>query len=426
MKVPHQELEMYLKRNPLTKYLKDDNCKIIIACSTGADSMALLNLAIEAFENERLIVAHVNHNKRAQSEIEEEYIRNFCHEKNIMCFIKKLPHYDKDNFQEWAREERYQFFKEIAENTSAKYLFTAHHADDNLETILMRLIKGSNLKGYAGISSISTYGNLKVVRPLLGVSKKTLEEYLIMNNYKYFQDESNASDVYTRNRIRKYLVPFIKEENPNWINAVQIYSDNLNNADILLKTSVNLFIKEHVMVKNNSIMINLTAFLDLSSYMKEEVLFLLLKKEKLSLKCIKDIIKKIESPKNKIEDIINPKLLMVKEYNSIIFTSDINKDSFFMKIEKEGTYDLPYNGKIIINKNICNFLTGEKQMCYNIQGLPLIVRSRKDGDKIHTKGGTKKINDLLTNRKISQLERNKVLLLLNQEEEVLAVLGYKI
>ena len=118
---------------------KLNNKKVLLACSTGVDSMVLLDLLLKHANNCQIIISHINHQKRTQSILEEEYITKYCEEKNIKCYVKKLEHYEEGNFQEWARIQRYEFFEEIIEKEGIDYLLTAHHADDNLETIIMRL-----------------------------------------------------------------------------------------------------------------------------------------------------------------------------------------------------------------------------------------------------------------------------------------------
>ena len=118
--------------------------KVLIACSTGIDSTVLLDLCLKTNSIDKMVVAHVNHQKRKESDIEEAYIKEYCEKNNIICYTLKLPKESVGNFQEWARNKRYNFFYEIMEKENLNYLLTAHHADDNLETILMRFIKGSS------------------------------------------------------------------------------------------------------------------------------------------------------------------------------------------------------------------------------------------------------------------------------------------
>lgn len=409
---------------------KLNNKKVLLACSTGVDSMVLLDLLLKHANNCQIIISHINHQKRKQSILEEEYITKYCEEKNIKCYVKKLEHYEEGNFQEWARIQRYEFFEEIIRKEGIDYLLTAHHADDNLETIIMRLLKSSSLKGYAGIEKEIKKENYSILRPLLDHSKNEIITYAKKNNIFYYQDESNFSDDYTRNRIRKYITPILLEENPNLYQAINYYSQTILDANQLLEKEKVSFIKNHVLVKNNNeleiIEFNISEYLKLSDYLRVQVLFRILRKYSLSRTCIDDIIKQILSSKNKIVKKINNHLSMIKEYGYIQFVnSTLEEDAFSLEIYEEGIYNIGDNIKIEVNKNSCNFITPNGNLWYNIKGLPITIRKRKNGDKIITKMGTISISDYLTNKKVPYLKRRNILLLC-EKDNVIAILGYVI
>src|SRR5690606_33087465 len=107
------------------------------------------------------------------------------------------------------------YFAEIVKKYNAKYLFTAHHGDDLIETILMRIVRGSTLKGYSGFSKIVDMGDYTIIRPLINVTKDEIYKYNMKSKLKYVEDSSNFKDVYTRNRFRKYILPALKKEDQN-------------------------------------------------------------------------------------------------------------------------------------------------------------------------------------------------------------------
>lgn len=411
--------------NKLTSFV---NQNLVVACSTGVDSMALLRALMNIWPHELITVAHVNHQKRIESNEEEKYIQDFCFKHNLKCYIEKLNYEGNDNFQEWARNKRYMFFEKVLTKTNSKILLTAHHADDNLETIIMRFIKSSNLLGYAGIKEISAHKNYQIVRPLLSISKKDIYEYMHSQEYHYFEDVSNESTIYTRNRIRKDIVPVIKKENPNWLKSLQDYSETLIYAGNILKNQVNLFIKDNVCVNNNIIKVDQNKFLELDDFMQKECLFTILFDYKLSKICIEEIIKQIKSSKTTIISNINNDLLFIKEYGYLLFTSHTEELNYYLEINQSGEYDLPDNRKIIVSeefKNIIYFEPTKGKMCYNIQDLPIVIRTKKPGDKIKTKGGTKKVNDIMTNKKVSHIYRPHILVLENKDQEIIEILGFK-
>ena len=195
----------------LTKYKSED--KIAIACSGGPDSMCLLDLLMKEFNHNQIICIHINHNIRQESKIEEEYIKKYCDENNIMLELKTL--HETDISEENLRNKRYEFFKNIIKKYNLKLLFMAHHNDDLIETVLMRITRGSNLKGYLGFEKEMTVNNFTIVRPLVEKSKEEIIKYNQENKIKFFTDLSNNDVNYTRNKIRHKVLPILKEINPN-------------------------------------------------------------------------------------------------------------------------------------------------------------------------------------------------------------------
>lgn len=407
--------------------LELNNKKVMLACSTGVDSMVLFDLVRKLSNINELIIVHINHQRRKQSVIEEKFIKEYCESLNIKCYINKLPLYDGSNFQNWARDERYKFFEEIALKENADILLLAHHANDNLETIILRLIRNASLEGYAGIRMKSKYHNLDIYRPLLDLSKEDIISYARENNIHYYEDESNESDDYTRNRVRHHIIPVLEKENPSLVKSIQNYSNTLFQANDFIENYETNFIKNKVIVHNNKeefyAKFNIEDLLNESNFMQEQILFRLLKRFSLSKECIKDTLKQIFSKKNNIVQCVNNELSMIKEYGYIIFTNTKQEEKFYLKIEEEGTYQL-INGTLDVNKNICNFNTSTSKLWYNINSLPIIVRTRKNGDKIVREKGTITVSNYLTNHKVPLLERNKVLLLCDSNDIPIAILGY--
>lgn len=418
-------MEKVIKR--MAKLLK--NQKVLVAVSTGIDSSCLLDLLLKNQNqlNIEIVVAHVNHKRRVESDEEAKYIENYCQEQGIKIYTKVLPDTNVGNFQEWAREERMIFFHEIAQIEKIKYLLLAHHAQDNLETILMRLIRSSSLRGYAGMEELTRYQDIYIFRPLIYTTKEEIKAYAHQHQITYFEDSSNQEDKYFRNRVRKYLIPVMEKENPRLYEAISEYSDMIKNASDIVDESTNKFIENKVLVHNNTISFSQKDFKTLSPFMAKELLFELLKPYSFSKENIEEIIKQINASKSLIINKIRPNLTMVKEYGMIHFTNEnLETKPFYMKISTEGTYKLPQNREIIIKNNLCIFKANNHSICYNYKELPIYIRSKREGDYIKYSYGSKKVSDVLTNLKVSWLERPEILLLCNQNEEVTDILGYRV
>ena len=205
---------------------------IVIGCSSGPDSMALVDMLLKIREKYSLslIVAHVNHNVRKESYEEAKFMEQYCKNNEIVFETMVIEEYGDDNFHNEARNIRYNFFESLIRKYSADYLMTAHHGDDLIETIMMRLVRGSNLNGYSGFKKIVPMEGYQIVRPLIHYTKDELENYDKLNNVKYFVDSSNDKDKYTRNRYRKYVIPFLKDEEINVHHKFLKFSEELSGA----------------------------------------------------------------------------------------------------------------------------------------------------------------------------------------------------
>jgi len=187
--------------------LKNDITKddmIIVGVSGGADSICLLHMLYRS--GAKIIAVHVNHNLRGEeSDRDEVFVRRFCENLDVLCvvrsiFIEKNKH-TKHTTEEAARNMRYKVFEEIRNKYNANYVATAHNKNDNAETMLINFFRGAGLKGLKGIPERRDF----IIRPLLNFSRKEIEDYIAKNDLQYVIDSTNASDIYTRNKIRKIV-----------------------------------------------------------------------------------------------------------------------------------------------------------------------------------------------------------------------------
>ena len=191
---------------------------VVCACSGGPDSMALLSVINNIREklNLKVICAHVNHKVRKESDDEAKLVEKYAIDNNDIFELFEITKYhEKTNFHEDARIIRYKFLEDVVNKYNADYLMTAHHGDDLIETILMRISRGSNLKGYIGFKYINNWNKIKLIRPLVFKTKEELENYNKENNIPYVIDNSNYSELYTRNRYRHNILPLLKYEDKN-------------------------------------------------------------------------------------------------------------------------------------------------------------------------------------------------------------------
>lgn len=181
--------------------------KILVAVSGGADSMSLLHFLYNHQKDLdiQLGIAHVNHKQRQESEHEEAYLRHWAEEHKVPFHYSAFSGKFSENA---ARTFRYEFFKQVMKDYDYSALVTAHHADDQAETIFMRLLRGSRLRHLTGISAIRPFGTGQIIRPFLHLTKAQLPVTF------HFEDRSNTSLAYLRNRIRLSYLPTLSQENP--------------------------------------------------------------------------------------------------------------------------------------------------------------------------------------------------------------------
>lgn len=256
----------------LNEYIKENEI-VVVALSGGPDSMALVKLLLELNKNIKIIACHVNHGLRKESDIEEIFVKNFCIENNIIFEYLKIKEYTNNKFTEAeARKKRYDFFEEIVNKYQAKYLLTAHHGDDLIETILMRIVRGSTLKGYSGINLITKKDNYLIYRPLIYTTKKEIMNYLDTKGVKYVIDNTNTDTHYTRNRYRANILPFIKQENENAHLKFKKFSDTLLLYDEFVSNICKEKIKE--VYKNNKLSIKV--FNKLDYLLQKKIIYMIL------------------------------------------------------------------------------------------------------------------------------------------------------
>ncbi len=230
--------------------------KIVIGVSGGPDSMTLLNVLNNLKEklNINIVVAHINHMIRAEADEESEYVKEFCAKLNIEFFMKKIDVINeakrlKMGTEEAGRNIRYDFFEEIASKVGANKIATAHNSNDNAETVLMNIIRGTSVSGLKGIEKVR---DGRYIRPLIETSRDEIELYCKEKQLNPKYDKSNNDNIYTRNKIRNLLIPYLKKEfNPNIINGINRLSTIAEEEEQFLNKIVENEYKKLVILENN-------------------------------------------------------------------------------------------------------------------------------------------------------------------------------
>ena len=402
------------------KFKKGDT--VVAAISGGPDSMVLLKLLMK-IENIKIVVAHVNHKLRKESEHEAKMVENFCKKNNLIFEYYEITNY-KGNTENYARVKRYNFFDQVIAKYNAKYLLTAHHGDDLIETMLMRLARGTNNLGFKEITKRKNY---IIYRPLICVTKDEILEYAKENNIPYAIDETNKSDKFTRNRFRNKILPLLKSENKNIHRNFLKFNESLQKYEDYID---NIVLKEMKKIYKNNI-IDIEKLKNQDNLVKEKIIYKILNDiygddiNIIKEKNVEDILKVIDNKKPNIEINLPKKKQFIKSYDKAYIKEKKQKEKYEYILDDE--LKLPNNHllkKITETEEKSNYVIKLDSSEIN---LPLHVRTRQNGDKMYVKGlsGTKKIKDIFIDEKIPTLDRTNYPLLVDNKGNILWIPGIK-
>ncbi len=411
----------------LNKLFKSGD-RIVVGVSGGPDSMVLLYVlnSLKDKFNLTIICAHVNHNTRVECEEEKKFVENYAVFNNDIFEYMKIENYKNNKFSEdEARRKRYAFFDSLVKKYQAQYLMTAHHGNDLEETILMRIVRGSNLKGYMGINLISVKDNYNVVRPLLFANKKDILDYVKDKNIEYVVDKSNDSLKYTRNRYRKQLLPFLEKEDEvvhlkflKFSQELEKYVDYI--SEIVNKKINDIYINGRI---------NVDKLLEEDEFIRERIV------EKVIEIIQKDNILNINdsqfrnimaltlvSGSKKIN--LSDGFVARKSYNYLYIEKDKNIESYEYILDEDKEIN---NFKIAIINNSNEKSNYVIRLNSQELKLPLKVRPYKNGDKMKIKGlnGTKKVKDIYIDNKIDLVKRKERPVVVDSQNTVIWLPGLK-
>lgn len=407
--------------------------KVLVALSGGADSVCLLSV-LKAMSRElqiSLFAAHVNHGLRGkESDEDEAFVRKLCFESEVPLFVCRadvaaLAKENKCGLEEAGRNKRYSFFQELADREQLNKIATAHHAGDNVETVLMRLIRGTGPLGLGGIPC----RNGQVVRPLLYVNRTDIETYLQINGLAWREDSSNKETVYTRNRVRHQLVPMLETEfNPDFRNN---FSEQIE-----LYAAGAAYLEEEVQKLFTALAISVTGgfgfncqdlrmeneFL-VSMLLHKTIVFLAGGRETgmTAVRRAKELSShsqgEIQLGGGVVAQMCHGVLYIRKKMDAKPFSYEVKPEGDFLF----GDRKIVFSAAETVPEH-----PDTKQAYINaeaLKGKKLVLRSRREGDCFYPVGmdGKQKLKDYLINKKIPRFMRNSVPLLAADDDIVWVV-----
>jgi len=360
--------------------------RLIVACSGGADSLALLHL-IQQTRHE-IIVAHVNFHLRKEAEKESEILAAYCQDKQLR-FIRYDAYYKGGNMEAWARTERYHFLAKLSKKYDCQYVLIAHHQDDLLETYLMQKERRLQAETY-GLNYKLVYEDVIFLRPLLKFRKEDILYYCQQYHLPYSTDSSNEDERYHRNRIRKEVNKLSFPERKKLLDEIYVRNEKAKEIREFIKDYQGKMLKESLFFKTGleKEIIRLWCPLSLSESHLEEALRQLKSKEKISIPLAQDYY-------------------LCREYGYIYCFRDTKH--YEIKIDKS---------------NLKYFeISSGKPLYLSESDFPLILRNAREGDNIQLAFGHKKLNRYFIDSKIYTCQRKSWPVLVNKNDEVIFVQG---
>ena len=432
--------------NIIENNLISNQDNIVVGVSGGPDSMALLYalLYIKKEIDFNIIVAHVNHGVRGEEALRDQsFVEEKAYELGLEYYTKDVDmvaygRKHKISAEEAGRILRYDFFRGILRSYNGGKIALAHNMNDQAETLLMRIIRGTGIDGLRGMD----FANDDIIRPLLNISRQEIEEYIEVNKIETLLDKTNLMPIYTRNKVRLELIPYLEDNfNPKLIRTLWRLSQTAKNDSAFLESyTVDKYLDSLIYEDNDKIVLSLNKFKVLDKSIQNRlVIYGITKIVKVFQGFSEEHISSVVSLFNtgltgKLIELPNDIVARVDYENLVIEKRLINGIKSFVYELRIGynqfdDFEFALDIKILDIDDIekKDKLSKIKYFDYDRINGTLYIRNRKDGDRFVPLGmkGSKKLKDFFIDSKISRDERDKIPLILD-EENIIWVIDYRI
>ncbi|WP_347925709.1 tRNA lysidine(34) synthetase TilS [Pontimicrobium sp. SW4] len=399
------------------------NAKLLIAISGGVDSVVLAYVCKKMGLN--ISLAHCNFNLRdAESDADEDFVLQLAEDWELEVFIenfdtKKFATDEKISMQMAARTLRYYWFEELKAQLKFDYILTAHHADDNFETFLINLSRGTGLDGLLGIPQV----NGVIVRPLLPFTRDDVEKFAKAYKLQWREDSSNSSTKYLRNKLRHDVIPILKGINPQLLQNFEKTQQYLNDVKSIVNDKVDEVAQNIVSkAKNNGVVFNINEIQQLNN--PKAYLYELL--NGYGFTQWQDILELLIAQSGKQVFSNTHRLLKDREYLILSEITDLPNES--IKITDSQSVVLTPFGKLSISK-VSNKEEAQKNIAYfdlSSLSFPLTLRKWEQGDAFYPLGmaGKKKVSKYFKDEKFSLLDKENAWLLCSGDD-IIWIVGHR-
>ena len=449
---PGQRVDPFFKDfySRLKEYLQkvlliQPGSKILCGVSGGVDSIVMLDALswLAQKYDYRLAVVHVNHKLRGNdSDRDEEHVKSVCKDYGLYYYVSSIDvkeYSEKHSLstEEAARKLRYNYFDRIANSINASNVALAHTADDNAETVLFNLLRGTGLTGLGGIPPKRILSKkVFIVRPFMEFHKSELIEYAEKRELRWYEDETNALLYYTRNKIRHELIPKIEKDfSPTAINTINRSSKLIRGADEFISSHISEIFNKHFQGKKNEKMSFEITFMKtnpefIQGELIQQGLQVFFNMNSVSMKTIDRIFDLMNSGTGNIIEIGN-EIVALNDRGKLIFSKQQEPLKINKKIENIGEYEFAGKKLILerVDRRSLSFKNDPNVEIFDMEFIPkfLYIRNWEEGDRFSPLGmkGTMKVSDFLTNEKVSLIDKKRVYVL-STKTDIIWVIGMRI
>lgn len=419
-----RKVESYIENKNLLR----PGATVVVGVSGGADSVALLHILNSLAY--KCIVAHCNfHLRMDESDRDELFVRNMAEALNLPFYkidfqTNEYASEHKVSIEMAARDLRYAWFEQLRLTTRAEAIAVAHHADDNAETLLMNIIRGTGIRGLTGIKA----HNGVIVRPLLCCSRTEIELYLQKQQVKFVIDSTNAQTDYKRNKIRNQLLPLLEEINPSVRETLNENISKFEDVCAIYEESIALKIDQIVEKKSDEIYINIDLLK--SEIASETLLYEITKNMGFHADQIHNIILHLNSESGKTFSSEKYRLIKDRKYLIINKIRSKNINEAEIKISDSSVIS-PIHLQLKHFQRETDFEISKQADCVHLDAetlnFPLKIRKWKKGDRFYPFGmkGQKKLSDFFTDLKMNMIDKENVYVLVTANNEIVWVVGIR-
>ncbi|MER2170601.1 MAG: tRNA lysidine(34) synthetase TilS [Psychrobacillus psychrodurans] len=420
--------------------------RLLLACSGGADSIAVVLIFHELKEiyNVQLGIVHTDHQLRGEESAEDmQFVEQVATRLDVPFYgttleVPSRMEVEGGNVQVICREERYAYFDTVMKQEHFDKLVLGHHADDQIETIIMSLVRGSLTSSLTGIPITRPFSNGSIIRPFLCVTKEEILDFVQFKEQSFRHDPSNDKHTYTRNRLRHTVLPLLRQENLHVADSIRTFVEKQQQDDTFLQTLAKEKFDQLVTIKSkSSFFMDTKQFSEVPVALQRRVILILLKylydssNTLLNNRLIESILTVCNEQDGNAVIHLPKDFFLIRHYSQVQFSSKpLQSLPFQSQIIDEDCWRAVGAGySIYLTRNLNEQVPSDEKWFIQLENdsLPLSVRPKMEGDRIHLKGMStqKKVSRLFIDEKVSTEERVVWPILVSAKNDIMAVIGLR-